>query len=254
MERKILITGASGFIAGHLIRELSRNYPPVLISRRELPYPFPRYRPEEISLAFERERPQVVVNTAGILKEEGENTYERVHREFTGRLVNLSKEHGVEKFIQISALGTSPQEKSRYFRTKWEAEELVRNSGMPHLILRPSIVLGEGQKLYEDLKKLSRYLPVLGAPKIKVQPVRVEKVVEAVREGIECRLSGTVPLCGDRVMRMKELFEKVLEELGIKRPVVELPKILLFPLAISGLFGLDLEQYRMIKDNVCREV
>ncbi|WP_456342658.1 NAD-dependent epimerase/dehydratase family protein [Thermovibrio sp.] len=254
MGKKVLITGASGFIAGHLIKELSEEYPLVLISRRELPYPFPRYSPEELERAFEVERPQAVVNTVGILKEKGESTYERAHTEFTEKLVELAKRWGVEKFIQISALGTSPEEESRYFKTKWQAEELVRSSAIPYLILRPSIVLGEGQKLYEDLRKLSRFLPVLAAPKMKVQPVRVERVVEAVKKGIECKLTGTVELCGDRVMSMKELFKEVLEELGIRRFVVELPKPLLLPVALLGLFGLDLEQYKMIKNNTCKEV
>lgn len=252
MEKKVLITGASGFIGGHIIKELSKKHPLVLISRKELPYPFPRYAPQEIEKAFKEERPKVVINTAGILKEEGDNTYEEVHREFTKELVKLSKKHGVEKFIQISALGTSPKEKSRYFKTKWEAEEAVRNSGIPHLILRPSIVLGKGQKLYEDLKRLS-FLPILAAPKMKVQPVKIEKVVEAVKEGVECRLKGTLPLCGERVVSMKELFKEALKELGIERPVVELPKILLLPAAVLGLFGLDLEQFKMIKDNTCKE-
>jgi len=252
MGKKVLITGASGFIAGHLIKELSKSYPLVLISRRELPYPFPRYSPEELEEAFKRERPNVVINTVGILREEGDNTYEKAHSEFTKRLVELSKRYGVKKFIQISALGASPREKSRYYTTKWEAEEAVRKSGIPHLILRPSIVLGKGQKLYEDLKNLS-FLPVLAAPKMKVQPVRIEKVVEAVKEGVECRLTGTVNLCGDRVMTMKELFEEALKELGIERPVVELPKPFLLPAALLGLFGLDVEQYKMIKDNTCKE-
>ena len=252
MGKKVLITGASGFIAGHIIKELSKNHPLVLISRRELPYPFPRYSPEELERAFKVEKPQVVVNAVGILKEEGKNTYEKAHSEFTKRLVELSKRFGVEKFVQLSALGTSPKEESRYFKTKWEAEEAVRKSGIPHLILRPSIVLGKGQKLYDDLKKLS-FLPILAAPKMKVQPVRIERVVEAVKEGVECRLTGTVELCGERVMSMKELFEEALKELGIKRPVVELPKPLLLPAAVLGLFGLDLEQYKMIKDNTCKE-
>ncbi len=168
-------------------------------------------------------------------------------------MVDLSKRFGVKKFVHLSALGTSPKERSRYFKTEWEGEKIVRSSGIPHLILRPSIVLGKGQKLYEDLKRLSRFLPVLVAPKMKVQPVGIKKVVEAVKEGIECRLTGTVNLCGERVMSMAEFFREVLREMGIRRPVVELPKELLFPVALLNLFGLDLEQYRMIKDNTCRE-
>jgi len=243
MAGKLLITGAGGFIGGHLCRELSKEWEVIPFSRGG----------EDLEALFKKHLPEVVVNCVGILREEGDNTYEKAHSEFTKKLVELSKRYGVKKLIQFSALGVSPFEKSRYFTTKWEAEEAVRNSGIPHLILRPSIVLGKGQKLYEDLKGLSRFLPVLAAPKMKVQPVPIERVVEAVRAGAECRLTGTVSLCGDRVMSMKELFEEVLRELGIKRPVVELPKPLLLPVALLGLFGLDLEQYKMIKDNTCEE-
>jgi len=255
MERRVLIAGASGFIGSHVVKALSeKDFSPVLISRnpeklKERFPDFPVFPTSEIEKAFSL-KPFAVVNAVGILREE-DSTYEEAHVRFTEKLVELSKEHGVKKFVQISALGTSPEEKSRYFKTKWEAEEIVRKSGIPYAILRPSIVLGDGQKLYEDLKRLSRFLPILGAPKMKVQPVRVEKVVDAVLKAVECQVTGTVELCGDEVVTMAELFRGVLREMGIRRPVVEVLKFLLFPLAVLKVGGLDMEQYRMIKDNTC---
>ena len=256
MERRVLVAGASGFIGSHVVKALSeKGFSPVLISRnpQKLKERFPGFSvfsTSELEKAFLL-KPFAVVNAVGILKEEG-STYEEAHVKFTEKLIELSKKHGVGKFVQISALGTSPEEKSRYFKTKWEAEEIVRKSGIPHAILRPSIVLGEGQKLYEDLRELSRFLLVLGAPRMKVQPVRVEKVVDAVLEAVECRITGTVKLCGDEVVTMAELFRRVLREMGIKRPVFEVPKFLLFPLAVLKIGGLDLEQFKMIKDNTCK--
>ncbi len=252
MSKRVLITGASGFIAGHIVGELSKEYPLILVSRKELAYPFPVYHSSDLRKAFEVERPNVVINTVGILKETKRTTYREAHVEFTGSLVELAKEFGVRKFIQISALGTRKGAPSIYHRTKWEAEELVRSSGIPYLILRPSIVLGKGQKLYDDLKRLSRFLPVIFAPRMKVQPVRVERVVEAVKEGVECKLSGTFELCGEKVMSMGELFREVLKELRIRRPVFEVPKFFLLPAALIGLFGFDIDQYRMIEDNLCK--
>ncbi len=255
MGKRVLIAGASGFIGSHTVKALSeRGYKPILISRNpeKLRGKFPEFSVfslSELEKAFSL-KPFAVVNSVGILKEEG-STYEEVHVELTRKLVELSKKHSVEKFVQISALGTSPEEKSRYFKTKWVAEEIVRNSGILYAILRPSIVLGKGQKLYDDLRKLSRFLPILGVPRMKVQPVKVEKVVEAVLKAVECQISGTVELCGDEVLTMGELFRRVLKEMGIKRPVVEVPKVFLFPFAVLGIGGLDLEQFKMIKDNTC---
>ena len=254
---RVLIAGANGFIGSHVLRALREKGYDVIPVSRDLEK-LKRIHPNEKAFSFGELkkafslRPKVVVNCVGILREE-ESSYEEVHVKLTRELLNLSQNFGVKKFVQISALGTSPDEKSRYFKTKWIAEEMVRNSGIDHAVIRPSIVLGEGQKLYEDLRKLSRFLPVMAAPKMKVQPVRIEKVVDTVVAAVECSVRGTVELCGDEVISMKELFQRVLKELGIKRPVLKVPKFLLLPLAFLKLGGLDLEQYRMIKDNTCGE-
>ncbi|WP_456455003.1 NAD-dependent epimerase/dehydratase family protein [Thermovibrio sp.] len=248
---RVLIVGASGFIGSHLLKGLKGKYSLFAVSRREVKGA-PSFTFSSLSYAFKEVKPQVVVNCVGILKEEGENTFEKAHVEVVKELLKLSGEVSVKKFIHISALGVE-RERSSYQKTKLKGEELVKTSGIPYLILRPSIVLGEGQKLYEDLKRLSKFLPFLVAPKMKVQPVKVEKVVEAVRKGIECRLKGVIPLCGEEVISMGELFKRVLKELEINRPVVEVPKVLLFPVALFGLFGFNLDQYRMIEDNTCRE-
>jgi NADH dehydrogenase len=153
--------------------------------------------------------------------------------------------------VHISALGVRPDSRSRYHKTKWKAEEFIRNSGLPYAIFRPSIVLGKGQKLYEDLKFFSRFTPVILAPKMKVQPVSVEKVVDSVKGAIYGNVTGTFELCGDKVMSMKELFELVLSELGIKRLVLEVPRLFFLPMALVGL-GLTFDQYLMMEDNLCR--
>jgi len=252
---KILVTGASGFIASHILKALPQDSL-ILLSRDEgirAKYPkatFLQFSEENLKELVISSKPDVIVNTIGILTEKGKDTYEKVHFEFTKKLVEAGKEVGVRKFVQISALGVRPDSKSRYHRSKWMAEEFIRNSGIPYVILRPSIVLGEGQKLYEDLKFFSRFTPVIPAPRMKVQPVKVEKVVETVKEAIYTDLTGTFELCGEKVMSMKELFELVLRELGIKRKVIELPKILFLPAALLGI-GLTLDQYLMMEDNIC---
>ncbi|WP_170137375.1 hypothetical protein [Thermovibrio guaymasensis] len=53
-------------------------------------------------------------------------------------------------------------------------------------------------------------------------------------------------------MSMGELFREVLKELRIKRPVFEVPKFFLLPAALIGLFEFDIDQYRMIEDNLCK--
>ncbi|TCK06259.1 NAD-dependent epimerase/dehydratase family protein [Phorcysia thermohydrogeniphila] len=253
---KILITGASGFIASHLIKALPQENL-ILLSRSEklkTKYPkatFVQFSEEKIGELVVDSKPDVIVNLIGILVEKGNNTYEKVHFELTKRLVEAAKRVNLRKFIHISALGVRPNSRSRYHQSKWKAEEFIRSSGVPYAIFRPSIVLGEEQKLYEDLRFFSRFTPIIPAPKMKVQPVSVEKVVDSVRKAIYGDVTGTFELCGEKVMSMKELFELVLSELGIKRLVVEVPKVFFLPAALVGI-GLTFDQYLMMEDNICR--
>ncbi len=248
---RVLIVGASGFIGSHLLKGLKGKHSLFAVSRKKVEGA-PSFSFSDLTYAFKSVKPEVVVNCVGILREEGGNTFKKAHVEVVRELVKLSKGSSVKKFVQISALGVEKR-KSQYQKTKWEGEKLVKSSRIPYLILRPSIVLGKGQKLYEDLKKLSKFLPILVAPKMKVQPVKVEEVVKAVEKGIKCQLQGVVPLCGEEVITMKELFKRVLTELKVNRPVIEVPKPLLFPVALLGLFGFSLDQYKMVEDNTCRE-
>jgi len=254
--RRILITGASGFLATHLIKALPGESL-ILVSRNPaLRYRYPKaefilFSMEALAKAVKRAQPDVVVNFIGILEEKRGATYEDVHYEVVKALVDAVSKLRLFKFIHISALGAGPHSKSRYHRTKWMAEEYIKKSGIPSVILKPSIVLGQGQRLYKDLKVLSQFTPVLPAPKIKVQPVRVEKVIDAIKRAIYTQVTGTFELCGEEVMSMAELFKRVLKEQGINRVVVELPRPFFFLPALLGL-GMTMEQYYMIEDNVCK--
>ncbi|RUM40733.1 MAG: complex I NDUFA9 subunit family protein [Desulfurobacterium sp.] len=255
-KAKILITGASGFIATHLISELPEEEL-LLISRNEKlkeKYPSATFIPfseENLQRAVKLYRPEVVVNFLGILKESKEETFEKVHFNYTKLLVDASLKSGVRKFVQISALGVTDKTRSRYYRTKFQAEEYIKQAGIPYVIFRPSIVMGRGQKLFEDLKLISKLTPLIIVPKYRVQPVNVKDVVGAIRKAIFEDITGIYELCGKRVVSLKELFQFVLSCIGKRRIVIEAPKQILLPLALLGV-GMTLDQYYMMEmDNVC---
>ncbi len=256
-KAKILITGASGFIATHLIGEFPKEEL-LLISRNEKvreKYPSATFVPfseENLQKAVEIYRPEVVINFLGILRESKEGTFEKVHFRYTKLLVDASLKSGVRKFIQISALGVTDKTKSRYYRTKFQAEEYIKQSGIPYVIFRPSIVMGRGQKLFEDLRLISKLTPLIVVPKYRVQPVNVKDVVKAIKKAVFEDITGIYELCGEKVVSLKELFQFVLSCLDRRRIVIEAPKQLLLPLAVLGV-GITLDQYYMMEtDNVCQ--
>jgi NADH dehydrogenase len=239
--KKVLITGVTGFVGRHLYSALKDEFKVIPVSRIDIP---------NLPRIFGSKEPQVVINCIGILRGSAED-FRFAHVELVKNLLDLSVSYGVSRFIHFSALGCDKNEKSIYHRTKLEGENLIRESGLSYAILRPSIILGDGQKLYDDLKFLSSFLPILFAPKMKVQPVSIEKVVETVKREIFETESKVIELCGEEIISMAELFRRILKELNIKRPVIELPKAFFFPVALLGIGRMDMNAYHMIEDNIC---
>ncbi|WP_457562015.1 SDR family oxidoreductase [Caminibacter pacificus] len=220
---KIKILG-NGFVAGHLKKHFS---------------PF---------LSENIEKADIVINTVGILKEE-KHTFEDSHIEYVKKLIPKLKN---KKLIHFSALGSQKNHPSKYKHTKAEAEEIIKESLKNHAILKPSIILGEGQKLYDDLKRFEN-MPIIFAPKMKVAPVKIETVIKKIEEIIQNDLTGEFELCGNE-MSMKELFGEVFKSFNKKPLIIEMPKWyfgLMLPL-LSYFKILTKDEYLMIEDNICR--
>ena len=263
---KLFITGGTGFIGSYVVDDLERDNQIILPVRNPSKVgkktenvkiiPFE----ENLSVLIEKHQPQIVINLLGILNEDRKRgiTFRKVHVEYVKQIVDGSVKSNVEKIIHVSALGADINSKSMYAKTKAEGEKLIIDSGIDYLILRPSIVLGRGQKLFEDLKKFSKMTPVIFAPEGKVQPVHVEDLVDTIRKGVEERdlKNIIVELCGNRIVSYKELFEFALSYIGKKRVVIQMPSSFFwFMLPVFKLFPeppvTQDQLYLLEKDNVC---
>ncbi len=266
---KILITGSTGFVGRYITNVLIDKYTLVLPVRN-----FQKAKnvlnlnkkaklisfTENLDEIVINEKPDVIINLLGILKEDRKNnmTYEKVHYVFTQRLVDGAlKASSVKHFVQMSALGASISSKSRYFKTKAAAENYIKSVKLKYSIFRPSIIMGKEQLLFKQFKQLSKVSPFFIAPKGKVQPVHILDVRDCIIKVVEnFQRNNIYELCGNKVVTYKELFKFVLEYLGIRRPVIEVDKMLLLPVALLGNFvdqlPLNYEQWLMLeKDNVC---
>jgi NADH dehydrogenase len=85
-----------------------------------------------------------VVHLPGVLVERRDASHEQANVETTRAALEAAKAAGVRKFVLVSAHGANPVSRNRYYRTKGRAERLVRDSGLPHAILRAPLVLGPG--------------------------------------------------------------------------------------------------------------
>ena len=254
---KILITGAGGFVGSELLKRLAAHEL-VLPSRApEKLKPAGRASCPPFTPDLERlvadQRPDVVINLLGIIRESAGESFGLVHEEYTRRLLAGARAAGVKKFIQMSALGAAPDAPSAYHRSKYAGEELVKASGLPYVIFRPSLITGPGQKLLAELRSISRFTPVLAAPSdCLAAPLPVEEVAACFARAAEdsAVVVALFELAGDRVMNFREIFAEALASMGLRRPVIGLPLKAFFPLLpLFRLFPvppMTPEQYRML--------
>lgn len=254
---KILVAGAGGFVGRALLKRLA-GHELVLPSRRPEQFSglglngvFPPFTEDLAGLVLEH-RPELVINLLGIIKEEGPETFGKVHLEYTRRLAEGAARCKVRRFIQMSALGAATASPSAYQATKALAEELLPASGLECVIFRPSLITGPGQKLFSDLERLARFAPFLAAPSDAwAAPVSLEDVADcfalAVRGGVP---AGVYELGGEERLDFAELFRRGLAARGVRRAVIGLPRGFFLPLlpffALLPQPPLTREQYLML--------
>src|SRR5580700_457529 len=85
-----------------------------------------------------------VIHLAGILVETPDSTYEQANVASTRGMVEAAKRSGVQKIVLVSATGADETSRNRYYRTKGQAEALVRASGLNYTVLRAPLLLGPG--------------------------------------------------------------------------------------------------------------
>lgn len=205
-----------------------------------------------------------VIHLVGIIREHPGRgvTFERAHTVATANMVEAALAAGVRRYLQMSALGTRPDARSRYHQTKWEAEEAVRQSGLQWTIFRPSVIYGPGDGFVTMLARLMRRLPVvpvIGNGAYRLQPVAVEQAAEAFARALtrDATIGQTYEVGGPRAYPFIEILDligralgkqkvrKVYQPLGVMRPLVACLERLPF-------FPLTSDQLRMLEeDNVC---
>lgn len=241
---KVFITGATGFVgmevlrqlqeAGHTARILSRH--PGSAKVRECASRFnAEVQAGDVtkleSLTDALQSCDAIIHLVGIISEAGANTYENVHTRGTQNIVAAAQNSGVRRFIHMSALGTRPNAVSRYHRSKWAAEEMVRGSGLDWTIFRPSIIYGPNDSFVNLFARMSRFspvLPIMGDGKSKLQPVPVSDVAACFTGALTKPISigQTYDLCGKDVLSFEEILDTILAVTGRKRFKIHIPLLL----------------------------
>jgi uncharacterized protein YbjT (DUF2867 family) len=273
---KVFVTGATGFVGQEIVRQLHQTgYPVRILVRNERAKETRERTGAEIHIGNILEADSLrgalkgidaVIHLVGIISEVGESTFENVHVRGTRNVVAAAQEQGVKRFIHMSALGTRLSAISRYHRTKWEAEEIVRRSGLEFTIFRPSLIFGPRDmfvNLFVKMIRFSPVVPILGRKDAKFQPVAIETVAGAfVKSLTEIRAVGqTFDLAGPETFTMLEIIDQILAAMKRRRLKVHVPAVIsriqagflefLFPKILRKAAPLNRDQLIMLQeDNV----
>jgi NADH dehydrogenase len=206
-----------------------------------------------------------VIHLVGIIKEIKGATFERIHTEGTKNILDASKNAEIKKYIHMSALGTRPDGISRYHKTKWQAEEAVRNSGLKYVILRPPIICGADDEFVNMFAKMikqtfiTRIIPVIGKGKSRMQPIYVGDVAHCFYEAaVNDNISDkTYEIGGPDAISFNKILDTIMKVMQKNRFKMHLPVAMFKPLAFlmektSSNPPLNRDQLIMLReDNVC---
>lgn len=251
MAQIVTVFGGSGFVGKQVVRALARQGWRIRVAVRKpaIAYDLKPMgdvgqiqvvrcdvtRESDIERALEGA--SACVNLVGILYETMGQGFDAVQRQAATHMAKVCAARGIKDFVLMSALGADPKAASHYAATKGRAEEAVRKALPTAVVLRPSVIFGNGDGFFTSLAnqiKMLPLMPAIGGAKTRFQPVYVGDVASAVAKtlGNPAAYGRVFELGGPEVFGFADLVKYVGNEIMCPRPMVWMP------FAVAHLIGL----------------
>jgi uncharacterized protein YbjT (DUF2867 family) len=235
LNHSILVTGATGYVGGRLWRRLEADGRRVrcLVRRQSV-------LASRVNAATEVVHGDVLdAESLGPALAGVESAYYLIHSMGTGgdfedqdriaahNFARAARRAGVRRIIYLGGLGHG-QELSPHLRSRHEVGEILRESGVPVVELRASIVIGSGSLSFELIRALVERLPVMITPRwveIEAQPIAVDDLLAYLIAALD------VPLAESRVFEIGgadrvsygDLMREYARQRGLQRPMFRVP-------------------------------
>ena len=182
---------------------------------------------------------QAVVNLVAVIVEKGRQTFDAVNRQGTANVAQAAAETGVAHLVQLSALGAGPDPRFAYLASKWAGEQAIAIRGVPHTIIRSSLVFGPGDGFFVKLARLVRRtppffpLPIAGDGRTLFQPIAAVDVARCIALALERGPSnGVVSIGGPDHLSYEQIIDVIRAEVvSLPRLKVHVPVIAIKPVA-----------------------
>lgn len=254
--RKIVITGAAGLVGQNLLKVLDNgDYEIVAIDKnadnmRVLERFHPRVRAIVADVAEAGNWEDALVGCDTLIIGQAQigglerAEFDRNNVEASARLVALAKAAGVEYLVNISSSVVNSMAVDFYTETKKAQEKLVVASGIPQIVLRPTLMFGWFDR--KHLGWLARFMervplfPIPGNGRYLRQPLYVRDFCNIIAAAAAGRMTGTYNISGQERIDYIDLMRAVRRATGAKAKIMCIP---------YGLFWLLLKAYAIVNRN-----
>ena len=234
-NERILLTGATGYLGGRLLQELEPSGRQVRCMARRPEFLRPRVglrtevahgdvlHPESLNAALEG------VATAFYLIHSmaSRGDFEEQDRRGAASFAAVAKRAGVRRIIYLGGLGEEGQ-LSNHLESRHEVGRILRESGVPTIEFRASIIIGSGSLSFEMIRSLVGKLPVMTTPKwvsSLAQPIAIEDVVAYMLAGLDYDGSGSevFEIGGADQASYRDIMAEYARQRGLKRYFIPVP-------------------------------
>ena len=253
----VLLTGASGYIGGRLLKALEAAHWPVRCLARR-----PEFLRSRVSSSTEVVQADCLDRTSLASALAGVSTayylvhsmgspgqFEKEDRQAAQNFAEAARDQRVQRIIYLGGLGNQDQALSAHLRSRHEVADILRSSGVPTIEFRASIVIGSGSLSFEMIRALVQRLPVMICPRwveVKAQPIAVEDVIAYLMEALELPVeqSAVFEIGGPDQVSYGEIMQEYARQCGLRRWMIPVP--LLTPRLSSLWLGLVTPIYARI--------
>lgn len=253
----LLLTGASGYIGGRLLKALESAGWPVRCIARRPDYLKPRVSSStQVVQADCLDRGSLAAAMAGVhtayyfvhsMGSPGQ--FEEEDRLAARNFAEVAREQGVRRIVYLGGLGIQGQGLSAHLRSRHEVADILRSTGLTVVEFRASIVIGSGSISFEMIRALVQRLPIMICPRwvaVKAQPIAIEDVIAYLVEVLSLPVvrSAVYQIGGPDQVSYGEIMQEYARQCGLRRWMIPVP--LLTPHLSSLWLGLVTPIYARI--------
>ncbi|WNM57637.1 SDR family oxidoreductase [Candidatus Nitrospira allomarina] len=233
---KILLTGATGYVGGRLLARLEQHGRNVRCLARRPEFLKDGVGPgteviagdvlDPASLATAMSEVEVAYYLVHSMGASG--GFEEADRIAARNFGKAAWSAGLNRLIYLGGLGDDSESLSPHLRSRHEVGEILRQSGVPVVELRASIVIGSGSLSFEMIRTLVERLPVMLTPRwvhVPAQPIAINDVLAYLIASLDVPLleSLIVEIGGDDIVSYGDLMREYAHQRGLRRIMIPVP-------------------------------